>query len=526
MAASAVGGAVVPSAEAIFLEYAHHSREDVRGVFGRYDADGDGRLSGVEMRNLLRDVGLVSAFDTAEDVAFLKKQLVAADRDGDGAVGFDEFMVYLNTVAAPRASSTKARGKTGTKISFFAENDLFVADPIGDARSRRPIEAACASPGTPELATERGRRELSRHGTRSRIPTPPAGYSSSKAAARASPGSATKFGFANLDSPATPATPAFSGSARHPARTGLRQFASTPPTPCARFAANEKARDETPTPEAVEKNKNAPAATESPPRVRRADAQIESPSSSPPETPSPTLAFAGPSRVRDAAGDLLAFVRDLQLENERLRREAAETRNPEAAARDAANASASAAVVSETAPPVQTSGCEISESRIVANREPFDVSVAEGGTRAMEEAVKTFEAAAAASFGAREDAEETFAAETRVLKTGVPHATTKTRSNASRAFSRQTRWRPSGRAFVARAAAACLALLLLAAAARVSHEFLRGADGAADKLLETCPAPSPITAARLRSKTSGPLRVEPNVILPREAFPATGMWTF
>ena len=230
--------------------------------------------------------------------------------------------------------------------------------------------------------------------------------------------------------------------------------------------------------------------------------------------------------MRDAAGDLLAFVRDLQLENERLRREAAETRNPEAAARDAANASASAAVVSETAPPVQTSGCEISESRIVANREPFDVSVAEGGTRAMEEAVKTFEAAAAASFGAREDAEETFAAETRVLKTGVPHATTKTRSNASRAFSRQTRWRPSGRAFVARAAAACLALLLLAAAARVSHEFLRGADGAADKLLETCPAPSPITAARLRSKTSGPLRVEPNVILPREAFPATGMWTF
>ena len=138
MAASAVGGALGPSAEAIFLDYASHSREDVRRVFARYDADRDGSLSGVELRNLLRDVGLVSAFDTAEDVAFLKKQLVAADRDGDGAVGFDEFMVYLNTVAAPRASVAKAGGntsfatgretkKTGTKISFFAENDLFLS---------------------------------------------------------------------------------------------------------------------------------------------------------------------------------------------------------------------------------------------------------------------------------------------------------------------------------------------------------------------------------------------------------------
>ena len=71
MTASAAGGTGAPSAEAIFLDYASHSREDVRRVFARYDADRDGSLSGVELRNLLRDVGLVSAFDTAEDVAFL-----------------------------------------------------------------------------------------------------------------------------------------------------------------------------------------------------------------------------------------------------------------------------------------------------------------------------------------------------------------------------------------------------------------------------------------------------------------------
>ena len=151
----------------------------MRGVFERYDADGDGSLSGVEMRNMLRDVGLVSAFDTAEDCAFLKKQLIAADRDGDGAVGFEEFLVYLNTVAAPRARSTKPRGNTacGTKISFFAENDLFVADPLVSAHSRvTETEIAASSPGTPELTAERGRRDVSRHGTRSRIPTPPPSY--------------------------------------------------------------------------------------------------------------------------------------------------------------------------------------------------------------------------------------------------------------------------------------------------------------------------------------------------------------
>ena len=263
MTASAAGGAGAPSAEAIFLDYASHSREDVRGVFARYDADGDGSLSGVEMRNMLRDVGLVSAFDTAEDCAFLKKQLIAADRDGDGAVGFEEFTVYLNTVAAPRARSTKPRGNTagGTKISFFAENDLFVADPRVSAHSRvTETEIAAASPGTPELTAERGRRDVSRHGTRSRIPTPPPSYSkssskrsstskTSSSSPRASPGTATRFGFANSPS-STPSSSAFETSLKRSQSQTSRlasRLSMTPGTPRAGFSTLKRRETSTST---------------------------------------------------------------------------------------------------------------------------------------------------------------------------------------------------------------------------------------------------------------------------------------
>ena len=534
MGVSAVGSSIAPSAEAIFLEYARHSREDVRRVFERYDADGDGSLSGVEMRNLLRDVGLVSAFNTAEDATFLEKQLAAADRDGDGMVAFDEFTVYLNTVAAPRTTSTKARRKTGTKISFFAENDLFVTDPFGDARSRRSNEAACAGPGTPELDTERGRRELSRHGTRSRIPTPPAQYSSSKASARASPGSATKFGFASLDSPATPAR-AFGGPAREAQRARLRRLETTPSTPCAGFVAN--ARGDTPTPEAVDADAATTRKTKkkAPPRIGARDVAVSeveaspSPSPSPSDTPSPLPAFARPSRVHDAAGDLLAFVRDLEREHRRLggsdaeaaaRESAFETEPSRAAtaqraaadvsAADVSAADVSAADVSEATP----SRTPRRESLDPESRESVGVSVVP--TRAIEEATRASDAAASAAGGARED-DSNDAAETRVQQT---LADTKTASNASRVDTRVVRSRASGRALVARAGAACLALLLLAA----SRAFLRGPRGSL--FLETCPAPNPITATRAGSKPSGLPRVEPNVILPRESFPATETWTF
>lgn len=524
MAASAVGGALAPSAEAIFLDYASHSREDVRRVFARYDADRDGSLSGVELRNLLRDVGLVSAFDTAEDVAFLNKQLVAADRDGDGAVGFDEFMVYLNTVAAPRASVAKAGGntsfatgretkKTGTKISFFAENDLFVAD-------------VCASPGTPELAeSSRATRELSRHGTRSRIPTPPASYSRSEtrknnARNLASPGSATKFGFAGFRSPATPASASLSGASARPPSSRLARLATTPRTPLERVDVNARRDDARRlAPEASSAGARfffaMDSPTASPPKTTDTPRFVgsEDASSSPPETPSPLPAFAGPSRVHDAAGDLLAFVRNLELENERLRSEAAEAKKREKAAANAETARDAFPVAKE-------------DSLSVAPPTDNFVSAA-AVSKPVERAVETFEAVARrrATETEEETSSDAFEPESR------ERVCLDARTNAHVSTRARSRERSSRRAFAERAAATFLVLLLLAAAT-AALASLRGAFFEVPVPPETffCPAPSPITAARAgpasRSGPRGPPQVEPNVILPRESFPATTSWTF
>ena len=565
MTASAAGGADAPSAEAIFLDYASHSREDVRGVFERYDADGDGRLSGVEMRNMLRDVGLVSAFDTAEDCAFLKKQLIAADRDGDGAVGFEEFTVYLNTVAAPRARSTKPRGNTagGTKISFFAENDLFVADPRVSAHSRvTETEIAAASPGTPELTAERGRRDVSRHGTRSRIPTPPPSYSKSSSkrsstsktsswSPRASPGTATRFGFANSPS-STPSSSAFETSLKRSQSQTSRlasRLSMTPGTPRAGFSTLKRLETST------SSKPSKPSKTE--------DASSFDASASLPETPSPLPAFAGPSRVRDATNDLVAFVRNLELETKDL--SVPKDGSVESTPRAAPPYDVSAAVVPEAAPRSSRSSRSSKPSKPSKPSSVEPVSV----ESSIESALETFEAAAAnaapeaANGGARPDGDSDVGdvsdadsavsgkAANRVCVSRVSSRIA-TRSNAATSNSARVRSQQTVsaavRAFAERAAryvvcVVCLALLFLAAAAfrdetALAFFFRRARAGGSGFLetletLETCPAPSPITAARRRerfisiqTKTSGSFRLEPNVILPRDSFPATETWTF
>lgn len=543
MTASAAGGADAPSAEAIFLDYASHSREDVRGVFERYDADGDGSLSGVELRNMLRDVGLVSAFDTAEDCAFLKKQLIAADRDGDGAVGFEEFTVYLNTVAAPRARSTKPRGNTagGTKISFFAENDLFVADPRVSAHSRvTETEIAAASPGTPELTAERGRRDVSRHGTRSRIPTPPPSCSKSfsnlsstskNSSARASPGTATRFGFVNSPSSTPFSSASFETSLKRESQTSKRlasRLSMTPGTPrrAARFSTRETSTETSPKPSKHFR--------------KTEDASSFDASASLPETPSPLPAFAGPSRVHDATNDLLAFVRNLELETKDL--SVPKDGSVESTPRAAPPYDASAAVVPEEATPRSSRSSSV---------EPVSVE------SSIESALETFEAAAAnaanaeAANGARPDGGDSdvsdadspavSSAANRVRVSRVSSSCIiATRSNAATSNSgtevRSRRVSAAVPVFAERAYAryvvcvVCLAALLFLAAAASRDEtafFFRRAraDGSVFlETLETCPAPSPITAARRRERSF--VRLEPNVILPRDSFPATEAWTF
>jgi hypothetical protein len=218
--------------------------------------------------------------------------------------------------------------------------------------------------------------------------------------------------------------------------------------------------------------------------------------------------------VHDAAGDLLAFVRNLELENERLRSEAAEAKKREKAAANAETARDAFPVA-----PKEDSLC-------VAP--PIDNFVSAAAvSKPVERAVETFEAVARRR--ATETEEETscdaFEPESRerVRLDAQTNALVSTRA--------RSRERPSRRAFAERAAATFLVLLLLAAAT-AALASLRGAFFEVPVPPETffCPAPSPITAARAgpasRSGPRGPPQVEPNVILPRESFPATTSWTF
>lgn len=322
-----------PAAAEIFLHFERCDVDEVRSVFNRYD-DGNG-LSASSMKVMLRDVGLLSPFDTAEDLDFLRKQLVAADRDGDGVVHFDEFLVYLNTIAAPR-DGQRVRGKTfakenskekqlSTKISFFAE------DAVEDT----------TVPGTPEMTLERTHKQVSRHGLMSKIPTPPAQFTptrsgeKSKTRIKNSPLADTKFGFnpgsIRYNAVYDESHVTHSSPASEPARTisRLARLAMTPRTPLVVTTQTN----------VVEVSEEV-SASSSPTAVTP-----KQPIDVVAESPSPTPAFARPSKVYDATGDLHEFVRNLEKENAELR---AAVRASEEAKAEVEAAAAEAAAIEAT----------------------------------------------------------------------------------------------------------------------------------------------------------------------------------
>jgi len=215
--------------------------------------------------------------------------------------------------------------------------------------------------------------------------------------------------------------------------------------------------------------------------------------------------------VHDAAGDLLAFVRNLELENERLRSEAAEAK------KRAANAETKAETARDAFPVAKEDSLSVAP--------PTDNFVSAAAvSKPVERAVETFEAVARrrATETEEETSSDAFEPESR------ERVRLDARTNALVSTRARSRERSSRRAFAERAAATFVVLLLLAAATAA----LRGAFFEVPVPPETffCPAPSPITAARAgpasRSGPRGPPQVEPNVILPRESFPATTSWTF
>jgi Ca2+-binding EF-hand superfamily protein len=65
-------------------------------TFDLLDADGDGRLSAAELRNLMSALGE----DITDEAAADAVQVV--DDDGDGLISIEEFAAYLSS-RAPRA---------------------------------------------------------------------------------------------------------------------------------------------------------------------------------------------------------------------------------------------------------------------------------------------------------------------------------------------------------------------------------------------------------------------------------------
>ncbi|MFI7442334.1 EF-hand domain-containing protein [Nonomuraea indica] len=66
------------------------AREAAKAEFERYDSDGDGLLSAAEIRQVNQALGGQGVTD-AEIEAFI----AAADSDGDGRIGLDEFVALV-----------------------------------------------------------------------------------------------------------------------------------------------------------------------------------------------------------------------------------------------------------------------------------------------------------------------------------------------------------------------------------------------------------------------------------------------
>lgn len=62
---------------------------EIQSAFGVFDLDGDGKISAAELLEVLRRLGQRCSLETR------RKMLKGVDRDGDGLVDMDEFMIMM-----------------------------------------------------------------------------------------------------------------------------------------------------------------------------------------------------------------------------------------------------------------------------------------------------------------------------------------------------------------------------------------------------------------------------------------------
>ncbi|KAL7193234.1 hypothetical protein ACSBR2_024948 [Camellia fascicularis] len=62
---------------------------EIQSAFGVFDLDGDGKISAAELLEVLRRLGERCSLETC------RKMVKGVDRDGDGLVDMDEFMIMM-----------------------------------------------------------------------------------------------------------------------------------------------------------------------------------------------------------------------------------------------------------------------------------------------------------------------------------------------------------------------------------------------------------------------------------------------
>ncbi|KAH7556962.1 hypothetical protein ACOSP7_026287 [Xanthoceras sorbifolium] len=96
------------------------SMEEVRRVFNKFDKNGDGKISGDELKDILRALG---SKPSPEEVRRIMEEI---DKDGDGYIDLDEFTEFHSSSGGGGGSAVEGSVKE-LKDAF----DLFDVDKNG-----------------------------------------------------------------------------------------------------------------------------------------------------------------------------------------------------------------------------------------------------------------------------------------------------------------------------------------------------------------------------------------------------------